>query len=114
MKQPEVIKIDDVEYVRKDTIKSISDTTDEIRIVILQRGWVVVGYWYQDGPNCTLTRAAVIRIWGTTKGLGEIAYDGPTPKTVLDKCPDIHFHELTVIQSMNVVREKWIRHLLGS
>jgi len=109
MNQPEVIKIDDVEYVRRDSVEP--KTSGEIRIVILQRGWVMVGYFSQDGPNCTLTKAAVIRVWGTSKGLGEIAYSGPTSKTILDKCPPVHFHELTIVQTMEVVREKWIAHL---
>ena len=111
MNQPEVIKIDDVEYVRKDSLKSDPQPTGEIRIVVLQRGWVMVGYFSQDGPNCTLTKAACIRIWGTTKGLGEIAYGGPTSSTKLDKCPSVHFHELTVIQTIDCVRDKWISHL---
>src|SRR5574343_437946 len=109
MNQPEVIKIDDVEYVRRDSV--IPKTSGEIRIVILQRGWVMVGYFSQDGPNCTLDKAACIRTWGTSKGLGEIAIEGPTSKTILDKCPPVHFHELTVIQMMDVVKEKWTSYL---
>ena len=105
--KPEVIKIDEVEYVRKDSVK----TTGETRIVILQRGWVAVGRFTQDGSNCKLSNAAVIRLWGTTNGLGEIAVNGPTAKTVLDKCPDIRFHELTVIATIDCVEAVWTNKL---
>lgn len=79
------------------------------KIIIQQRGWVFVGDLYQKGDDCTLKNASNIRIWGTTKGLGEIATGGPTEKTVLDKCPDIHFHYLTMIAAIDVADEKWKR-----
>ena len=104
MNQPEVIKIDDVEYVRKD---SLSVPAGSIKIVILQRGWVMVGRYSQDGSKCRLDNAAVIRKWGTTKGLGEIADGGPTKNTVLDKIPPVEFHELTVIATIQCRAEKW-------
>jgi len=102
--KPEVIKIDEVEYVRKD---SVLVTSGVVRIVILQRGFVMVGYYSKDGSDCCLESANIIRVWGTTRGLGEIALDGPTSKTVLDKCPTVHFHELTVIATINCVEAKW-------
>ena len=108
MSKPEVIKIDEVVYVRKD---SVVKPSGNIRIVILQRGWVVVGYFQRNGSDCTLDTASVIRIWGTTKGLGEIAANGPTSKTVLDPCPRIRFHELTAIQMIDCAEDKWITKL---
>jgi hypothetical protein len=109
MSQPETIKIDKVEYVRADSqIKSDSP----IKIVILQRGWVFVGRFSQDGPNCKLENAAVVRKWGTTKGLPEIAFYGPIPgNTVLDKSPTVRFHELTVIATIDCQESKWTGHL---
>ena len=107
MGKPETIKIDEVEYVRKDSIKASPKTTGDIRIVILQRGWVAVGRFSQKGEKCKLEDAQTIRVWGTSKGLGEIAYNGPTSLTKLDRCPTLEFHELTVITTMNCVEEKW-------
>ena len=102
--QPETIKIDEIEYVRRD---SVPKTTGTVRIVILQRGWVMVGRFSQDGQNCILENAHVIRVWGTTTGLGQIAIEGPTKSTVLDKCPPVRFHELTVIATIDCVEAKW-------
>lgn len=82
-------------------------SSDDIRIVILQRGWVMVGRYERDGSYCTLRDAKVVRKWGTTRGLGEIAENGPMPETVLDPCPLVEFHELTVIATIRCAADKW-------
>mgnify|MGYP003704522395 CR=1 FL=1 len=46
-------------------------------IVILDRGWVIVGNVVQHGDWLITTDAQNIRAWGTTRGLGEIAKGGP-------------------------------------
>ncbi len=82
-----------------------------VRICILQRGWVVVGKYSQIGSECKLTDANVIRTWGTTKGLGEIASNGPTTSTKLDPCPDVYFHELVGVFQMKCEDSKWLGKL---
>lgn len=77
------------------------------RIVVLQRGWVVVGNLYKMGQDFTLRNASVIRNWGTDKGLGQIANGGPTANTKLDPSPDIHFHELTVVMAISCKESVW-------
>lgn len=77
------------------------------KIVILQRGWVMVGNFSQEGPNCKLENAAVIRRWGTTRGIGEIAENGPTKDTILDPVPTVHFHELTVVAIIDCNKANW-------
>jgi len=104
MDKPETIKIDEVEYIRK---YMSPKTTGDIRIVILQRGWVMVGRFTQEGENCKLENASVIRIWGTSRGLGELAVNGPLSGTKLDPCPTVRFHELTGIGTIDCVEEKW-------
>lgn len=76
-------------------------------IVILQRGWVVVGNLFKTGPRYTLEDGAVIRTWGTTRGLGEIASNGPTEKTILDPIPTTTFHELTMVACMACNKRLW-------
>ena len=76
------------------------------KIVVLQRGWVVVGKYSKDGEYGVLENAAVIRRWGTSKGLPEIV-DGPLKDTVLDKSSaPIRFHELTSIMMLDC-GDKW-------
>lgn len=80
----------------------------EIKIVVLQRGWVLVGRFEKDGTNCKLHDASVIRNWGATKGLGEIALGGPTASTKLDKCNGlVEFDILTVVLMISVKEDKW-------
>lgn len=73
------------------------------QIVVLNRGWVVVGDYSEKGDECTLANASVIRVWGTTKGLGELAESGITSSTKLDPCPNVHFHKMTMVARMDVV-----------
>lgn len=77
------------------------------RIVILQRGWVMVGDLSIAGEECLLKDASVIRNWGTKKGLGEIALGGPTTQTVLEPCGEVTFHRLTTIAEIKCDESKW-------
>ena len=105
MQNPTTVTINGTEYIPKE------EKTGNIRIVILQRGWVKVGRFYQDGVNCRLEHCATIRNWGTEKGLGQIATTGPTTKTVLDLEPTCRFHELTVISMIDCEESKWANKL---
>lgn len=87
--------------------KHYASQSEDIRIVVLQRGWVLVGRYKQDGARCTLTSAQNVRRWGTTRGLGEIAMGGPTANTQLDPITDAEFHELTVIATFRCDASKW-------
>lgn len=79
----------------------------DIRIVILQRGWVFVGEYSKDGEDCKLENACCIRKWGTTKGLGELAVEGPRPETKLDPAPTVEFHQLTVVATIKCQESAW-------
>lgn len=103
------ITVDGTTYVPADTVRP--DHTDSpVRIVILQRGHVMVGRWSTDGDMCSLDDAAVIRRWGTTKGLGELAH-GPTSNTVLDPAGHVEFHVLATIATISVDADAWATHL---
>jgi hypothetical protein len=80
--------------------------TKKKQIVVLQRGWVVVGDVTTVGDELTIENASVIRFWGTTKGLGELV-DGPTEKTKLDPCGTVTAHALAVVLRIDVDAQKW-------
>lgn len=72
------------------------------QIVIGERGWVFVGDVRRDGGDYLLDNASVIRVWGTTNGLGELAMKGKQSKTVLDPCGTVRIPELAVIGRIDV------------
>ena len=83
-----------------------------IKIVVLQRGWVAVGRYSQDGNDCMLTDAAIIRNWGTSTGLPELIKGPVEGKTVLDKASQpIRFHELTVVLTLDCEDSAWKKAL---
>jgi hypothetical protein len=94
------ISVDNVENVL------VKESNSPIKIVIAQRGWVFVGRWHREGNDCKLTNASVIRVWGTTKGLGEIT-SKPTDETILDKCGTVCFDYLTVVATLDCEVEGW-------
>ena len=103
----ETMIINGVEYVEKSKV-SIADCKGPIKIVVLQRGWVLVGKFERTGDQCFLHNASVIRNWGTTKGLGELANRGPLKDTKLDKCNGVvEFEALTKVLSIDVEQSVW-------
>lgn len=88
-------------------IESGNSGNGEMRIAVLQRGWVYVGNYFRNGNDCRLENASCIRNWGTTKGLGEIAESGPTSSTKLDPCPTVEFHRLGEVLTIICNSKKW-------
>jgi hypothetical protein len=80
---------------------------EDIRIVILDRGWVAVGRWSKAGSECRLDGAYIIRIWGTERGLGQLAMDGPLKSTVLDPVTILRYHELNAVADLQCTHPKW-------
>lgn len=55
------------------------------QIIVIKLGWVLVGTVVDERPDTlTIHGAHVIRRWGATKGLGELAAEGPTKNTTLE------------------------------
>lgn len=101
------MSINGVKYIPKDNVVK-KDIISDIKIVVLQRGWVVVGRFERKDTQCKLHNASVIRTWGTTGGLGEIAEGGPTSNTKLDKCKGmVEFDYMTVVLTIDCATKKW-------
>jgi len=80
----------------------------DLKIVVLQRGWVLIGRLMQDGSKCKLNNAQVIRSWGTTQGLGELALKGKQPNTKLDPTNGVvEFDALTMVLSISAKESVW-------
>jgi hypothetical protein len=103
MSAPNTIKIDEVEYVRADAPKP---PDGPIKIVVLDRGFVYVGGVKIDGDFVVITGAKNIRIWGTTKGLGELV-NGPLSGTKLDAVGVVRAPLRALISLIDVEQSKW-------
>jgi hypothetical protein len=103
MPAPQTLKIDDVEYIRKD---AVPDTEGEIKIVVLDRGFVYVGRVELDGDFVIIRNALNIRHWGTTKGLGELV-NGPLSNTKLDSVGTVRATSRALISLIDVEQSKW-------
>lgn len=94
-------------YLPEGSVNKLPNYSGDVKIVILQRGWVYIGRFTRTGNDCKLENAFCIRTWGTTKGLPELV-NGATSSTKLDKCEGIvEFDWLTVVHTIAVKAEKW-------
>lgn len=100
------VEINGIVYMPKDSVVKTQFDGD-IKIVVLQRGWIYIGKFERTGNDCKLYNAYCIRTWGTSKGLAELV-NGATSSTKLDKCDGIvEFDWLTVIHTITVDKTKW-------
>ncbi len=99
------LEVNGVKYVRADSIPATQPVRDigPTRIIVADRGWVFVGNC-EDNTDGTVTirNARNIRLWGTTKGLGELA-DGPLSSTKHDLYGEVR---CTPVLTINV-RKGW-------
>lgn len=84
---------------------NVKKATPNTKIVVITSGWVVLGEVVQAKSD-SVTRiedASVIRVWGTTEGIGEIALKGPTPSTVLDYAGVVEVKDHAVIMVIDCI-----------
>ena len=102
------IEINGKTYVPVDNVPKSPNYDSDIRIVVLQRGWIHIGrYIRKENGQVELHNSYNIQNWGTTKGLGQLC-NGPTPKTILNKNEGIiYFREELEVFSMAVDKSKF-------
>lgn len=81
-----------------------------VKILVIERGWVLVGHWQQVGDVEVLQGARCIRRWGTSKGIGELV-QGPLDSTSLDPIGEVEVPTRQVIFRVPVDVQKWSDHL---
>ena len=78
-----------------------------IQVVVADQGWVFVGRVVltpNEEGECRLQNAHCIRVWGTSRGLGELI-NGPTEKTILDEMGTLYVR--SVLFTMDVDQDAW-------
>jgi hypothetical protein len=76
-------------------------------IVVADRGFVYVGNVKSDGQFCVVENAHNIRRWGTSRGLGELALEGPKEGTNLDPVGTVRIPARAVISIIDTEAAKW-------
>jgi hypothetical protein len=84
------------------TPKPPANLVTKREIVILQRGWILVGDVAKVGDELVIFDSKVIRRWGTTEGLGQLAIAGATAETTLDNTGTVTTHQLAVVARIDV------------
>lgn len=80
---------------------------DGFRIAVLDRGFVYVGEVSTDGEFCVIRGARNVRYWGTTDGLGQLALEGPTDKTKLDRVGTVRVPARALISLIDTEERLW-------
>ena len=79
-------------------------------LIVLPRGWVIVGKCEEKYGKLFVTDASVVRRWGTTKGLPQLANEGPLSSTVLDGKCEMEFPISSVIAKMKCNGKAWSKY----
>jgi len=103
MSKPVKITIDGVNYIRAD---SIPKPTGDVKIVVLDRGFVYVGRVRSEDDFLIIENAKNVRYWGTKNGLGELV-NGPAKETKLDTVGTVRAPMRAVISLINADERAW-------
>lgn len=68
-----------------------------LALLVADRGHVWVGNVSNDTQWAYVKDARIVRVWGTDKGLNQLAVEGPRPNTKLDMPADVRVAMRAVI-----------------
>jgi hypothetical protein len=80
-----------------------------LQIVVLDRGFVYVGEVTMGTSEVLIRNGSNVRRWGTTRGLGQLAAEGPTSDTVLDPTPLVRAPKSALMHLIACEVSKWPR-----
>lgn len=76
-------------------------------IIVADRGFVYVGQTTMDDQFAIIQDARNIRRWGTSRGLGELALEGPKDNTALDPVGTVRIPARAIINIIDTEAAKW-------
>lgn len=111
--KPETIKIDEVEYVRKDSIPDVKQYEDYVIVRTYSAGVFFGHLALREGQEVTLKDARRVWYWKGASSLSQMAVDGV-------KCPNeckfpIAVPEITLLQAIEIIpmTQKAVESLKG-
>ncbi|MFA5298700.1 MAG: hypothetical protein WC389_10895 [Lutibacter sp.] len=102
--KPEIIKIDDIEYVRKDGMERLAEKLDGLPYVMVRTysAGVHVGYLKsRNGKEITLLRARRMWYWDGAASLSQLAMEG-TSKAGNCKFP-CEVNEILLLEAIEII-----------
>ena len=84
----------------------------DIQIAVLERGFVYVGRFENDGSTVTIRSARAIIRWGTSAHLGELQ-NGPLENTRLGQACTVRCIPSQVIHCVEVNQDAWTKYFNG-
>ena len=103
----EIILGNTTQAITASTNNSPDCENGRLMIVILERGNVVMGFVHEGTEKTVIKNAGVIRRWGTSKGLGQLALEGEQENTIIDMCGEFYFPAGSEIGAITCDAEKW-------
>jgi len=88
-------------------LKAPEPTEAPLSIIVADRGWVFVGHMRTDEASHKMHDARVVRRWGTSKGLAELAIRGPSENTKLDTAAAVTIPNSSVVAVFTCDESKW-------
>ena len=82
-------------------------TDAKLQIAVLDRGFIYVGKVSRRGDTLTIENAKNVRRWGTSRGLGELAAEGPKADTRLDPTPTVTVPLRALIHLIDCEPARW-------
>ncbi|MEK9722097.1 MAG: hypothetical protein VW405_01260 [Rhodospirillaceae bacterium] len=77
------------------------------QIAVLDRGFVYVGHVSAADGWIKIEGARCVRRWGTTRGLGQLAAEGPQEATKLDPAGTVRAPLSSVVHLIDADPTKW-------